>query len=224
MGGDQHVGKREQPGEDVVFEHLGAAVLEEQSCLLLVHVEGKRADPARLQTRDDSFGVDEWTAASVHEHDPLLHRFDGRGVDEMVGLLGERTVERDEVGSTQCVFERRVLDAQLDQMVVGILVDGEHLTAKVPKEPSHDRADPSRPDHGGGLAGQIEADETVEGEETWQDPADVETAYQAIVRDGTTVHQEALLNEELLRSLWPELMLPERCRRTWEDRFPDLVA
>ncbi len=57
-----------------------------------------------------------------------------------------------------------------------------------------------------------------------QDPADVETAYQAIVRDGTTVHQEALLNEELLRSLWPELMLPERCRRTWEDRFPDLVA
>ena len=57
-----------------------------------------------------------------------------------------------------------------------------------------------------------------------QDPADVETAYQALVREGTTAHQEALLNEELLRRLWPELMLPERCRRTWEDRFPDLVA
>lgn len=57
-----------------------------------------------------------------------------------------------------------------------------------------------------------------------QDPADVETAYQALVREGTTVHQEAFLNEELLRRLWPDLMLPERCRRTWEDRFPDLVA
>ncbi len=57
-----------------------------------------------------------------------------------------------------------------------------------------------------------------------QDPADVETAYQALVREGTTAHQEALLNEELLRRLWPELMLPGRCRRTWEDRFPDLVA
>lgn len=58
-----------------------------------------------------------------------------------------------------------------------------------------------------------------------QDPADVETAYQALVREGTTVQQEALLNEELLlRRLWPELMLPERCRRTWEDRSPELVA
>lgn len=57
-----------------------------------------------------------------------------------------------------------------------------------------------------------------------QDPADVEAAYQAIVRDGTTVHQEALLHEGLLRRLWPELMLPDRCRRRWEDRFPDLVA
>ena len=57
-----------------------------------------------------------------------------------------------------------------------------------------------------------------------QDPADLETAYQALVRDGTTADQEALLNEELLRRLWPDLMLPERCRRTWEDRFPDLAA
>ena len=57
-----------------------------------------------------------------------------------------------------------------------------------------------------------------------RDPADLETAYQALVREGTTADQEALLNEKLLRQLWPELMLPERCRRTWEDRFPDLAA
>jgi len=57
-----------------------------------------------------------------------------------------------------------------------------------------------------------------------QEAADLETAYQALVRDGTTADQEALLNEGLLRRLWPELMLPERCRRTWEDRFPDLAA
>ena len=55
-------------------------------------------------------------------------------------------------------------------------------------------------------------------------PADVETAYQALVREGTTTDQEALLNQTLLRGLWSELRLPERCRRTWEDRFPDLAA
>jgi hypothetical protein len=56
------------------------------------------------------------------------------------------------------------------------------------------------------------------------DPADLETAYQALVREGTTADQESLLNDRLLRRVWPELMLPERCRRVWEERFPGLAA
>ena len=55
-------------------------------------------------------------------------------------------------------------------------------------------------------------------------PADLETAYQALVREGSTGDQEALLNEGLLRRVWPELMLPERCRHIWEERFPGLAA
>lgn len=55
-------------------------------------------------------------------------------------------------------------------------------------------------------------------------PHDVEGAYQALVREGTTEVQEQLLNELLLRRVWSELTLPERCRSTWEDRFPDLSA
>lgn len=57
-----------------------------------------------------------------------------------------------------------------------------------------------------------------------QDPADLETAYQALVREGTTTEQEAFLNERLLRRVWPGLMLPERCRRIWEERFPGLAV
>lgn len=52
---------------------------------------------------------------------------------------------------------------------------------------------------------------------------DVEAAYQALVREGTPQIQEALLNETVLRRVWPALMLPERCRDTWERRFPDLA-
>jgi hypothetical protein len=50
------------------------------------------------------------------------------------------------------------------------------------------------------------------------------SAYQAIVREGTPHVQEALLNPELLRQVWPELMLAVRCRTVWEQRFPCLTA
>lgn len=49
-------------------------------------------------------------------------------------------------------------------------------------------------------------------------------AYRAIVREGTSEVQEALLNEEVLRDEWRELVLPDRCRDTWEATFPGLAA
>lgn len=56
------------------------------------------------------------------------------------------------------------------------------------------------------------------------DPGDLESSYQALVRDGATAEQEQFLNERLLRAVWSDLVLPTRCRLTWESRFPDLVG
>ncbi len=56
------------------------------------------------------------------------------------------------------------------------------------------------------------------------EPADVSAAYQALVREGTSFQQESLLNADLLRRVWPALVLPERCRRLWESRFSDLTG
>jgi hypothetical protein len=56
------------------------------------------------------------------------------------------------------------------------------------------------------------------------DDRDLRSAYQALVRDGTTQAQEDMLNEVLLLRVWSALVLPERCRRIWEDRFPNLRA
>lgn len=49
-------------------------------------------------------------------------------------------------------------------------------------------------------------------------------AYQQLVREGTPDLQEQLLNEMLLRRQWSRLVLPERCRATWEAAFSDLAA
>lgn len=48
-------------------------------------------------------------------------------------------------------------------------------------------------------------------------------AYRAIVREGTPDVQAELLNVGLLRELWPDLVLPDRCRALWEERFPILA-
>lgn len=55
-------------------------------------------------------------------------------------------------------------------------------------------------------------------------PSDVAKAYQAVLREGDAGAQEALLDRELLVRTWPDLLLPERVRATWEARFPELTA
>ena len=55
-------------------------------------------------------------------------------------------------------------------------------------------------------------------------PAGVEKAYESLVREGTARQQEELLNADLLRSVWPQLHLPTRCRELWQARFPELAA
>jgi hypothetical protein len=56
------------------------------------------------------------------------------------------------------------------------------------------------------------------------DRSELLVAYRAVVREGRTEDQEALLNRNLLLSVWPDLRLPIRCRRAWEDAFPELAA
>jgi hypothetical protein len=55
-------------------------------------------------------------------------------------------------------------------------------------------------------------------------PALVRAAYRAIVREGTPQVQESLLNADLLRRTWADLVLPVRCQALWETRFPELSA
>lgn len=55
-------------------------------------------------------------------------------------------------------------------------------------------------------------------------PGLLRAAYRAIVREGSSADQEALLNAGVLRRVWGELLLPERCRLLWEESFPELAS
>ena len=61
--GDDHIGEREHPREDVVLDHAVGKVLEEQVALFLVNVQPKRGELARLYAR---------TAALLSKSGPRL--------------------------------------------------------------------------------------------------------------------------------------------------------
>lgn len=55
------------------------------------------------------------------------------------------------------------------------------------------------------------------------DPADRWALYPAVIRSGTKDEQVSLLNRDALMNLWPTMRLPQRCRRIWREKFPELT-
>ena len=97
MGSDEHVRERQQSGEDIVMEHLGREIFEEEIAFLLVDVQTEIANRAGLQRINDRSGIDNRAAASVDEHDTWLHLLQRPGIDEAVGLGRQWTVQRHDV-------------------------------------------------------------------------------------------------------------------------------
>lgn len=54
-------------------------------------------------------------------------------------------------------------------------------------------------------------------------PSNRWSLYSAVVRDGLPADQVAILDRGLLLAMWVDLNLPVRCRRIWEDKFPELA-
>lgn len=48
--------------------------------------------------------------------------------------------------------------------------------------------------------------------------------YMAVLGEGYTDQQVALLDKATLVRLWPDLFLPIRCRQIWEAKFPELLS
>ena len=110
VGGDDHVGKRQQPHEGVVLDDRTALVVKEQVGLLFVDVEAEVADVAALEGVDHGQGVDQSAAAGVHEHHTGPHPGNRGGVHEVVRGRCERAMERDDVRTGEQVVEGQIDD------------------------------------------------------------------------------------------------------------------
>lgn len=48
--------------------------------------------------------------------------------------------------------------------------------------------------------------------------------YTRVVRSGFVADHKKFLDQQMLLKLWPALNLPVRCRKIWEQKFPELAA
>ena len=57
--------------------------------------------------------VDQPAARAIDDAHALLHRRERLGVDDVLGLVGQRRVQRDEIGALEQLVEIDLLDAEL---------------------------------------------------------------------------------------------------------------
>jgi hypothetical protein len=86
----------------------------------------------------------------------------GCRVDDVLGLLGQRRVQRDEIGALEQFVELDLLDAD----ILGALrrqerIERDHLHAQAERAVGGDRADIAAADHAQRLAGDLDAHEAV---------------------------------------------------------------
>ena len=108
-------------------------------------VERRAGDAPLVQGGDERRLVDDRAARRVHEDRGGLHDRQRRGVDEVVRGVGEREVQRDDVGAR----ERRV--------EVGVAADRLDLEPEGARALGHRGADAPRPDEREPGAAQLEA-------------------------------------------------------------------
>ncbi len=130
--------------------------------LLGEDVERRAGEAPGLEGLVERLLVDHAAAGAVDQHGPGLHRGDARGVEKVLGLVGERHVERHHVGAPEELLEGEGLhvepahEARIEHRIVGHHLHVEGLSA-----PGHLLADTAEPDDPEGLALELGAHESL---------------------------------------------------------------
>ena len=162
---DDHIGEEQQPRQRVVVDDRVRPVFVEVVAFLLVDVQPRRADLLAFERFDQRFGLDKLSAAGVDDHHAAFHAGDRGLVDEVLRLVGERAVERDDVRTAVEFVERDVGDARLaGENAVGVGVVGQNFHAESEQDADDDAGDLARADHPDGLAVHIESHESLQRE------------------------------------------------------------
>ncbi|MNG00808.1 hypothetical protein D3C84_837580 [compost metagenome] len=156
VGGDNHIGKGQQPCQHVILQGQVGAVLEKQLGLFLVHIQAQVAQLAAFQRLDQGRCVHQAAASGVDQHGAALHRSKRLGVDQVSALFIERAMQADDLRLREQLGQGQVAGAQGFDLWVGVGVVGQQLAAEAGHDPREGSADLPGADHSDGLAHQVE--------------------------------------------------------------------
>ena len=162
-----HVRHHQQQRQLVIVQHLVRTVLVEELLFLLIHVEGSRTDFMGAQTRDKVLRTDQFAAARIDDHHPVLHLLDGPQTDQELRIVRQRTVQRDDV---RIGIERRQVHhlhlIRLCKLLVGIHVVSQDIHAEAPQNLDQFLRDAPHADNARRLTVHVETHQTVQLEVT----------------------------------------------------------
>ena len=126
------------------------------------HVERRSGDAPRRQRLEQSRLVDQPAAGAIDQAQALFRQLQRFGVDDIAGLVGERGMQRDEVGAAQQLFEPDFLDAEVERPFGGeIGIVGNHPHLQPERAVGDDRADIAATDDAERLAENLHAEKFV---------------------------------------------------------------
>ena len=106
--------------------------------------------------------VDQAAARAIDDAHALFHFLQRRGIDDVLGLVGERGVQRDEIGALEQFLELDLLDAEVQRALRRQeRIVGDHLHLQADGAIGDDRADVAAADHAERLAENLDAHELV---------------------------------------------------------------
>ena len=130
--------------------------------LLDEHIERGAADMAAVEPFLQRHLVDQATARAIDDAHALLGLGQRLGGEDVARLVGQRRVQRDEVGARQQLVERHLLYTHLHRPLGGEeRIEGHHLHLEPARAVGDDRADIARADQAERLGGQLDAHEAV---------------------------------------------------------------
>ena len=115
MRGNKYVGKGQQTRQLVVLQDLIGKIFKENAFLFLVDIQRNAAHVSALQGLDEGPGMNKAPPADVDKHNPGFRQGQGVFVNNVIGLWGQREMQRDEVAFS-CERPRfHLLDAILSR-------------------------------------------------------------------------------------------------------------
>src|ERR1700753_3111063 len=97
MPANQYVRERCQPHEQVIANNLSRMITIEEWPFFVVYIKRQTTEMISLERVNNCGGVDKTTAGGVDKHCSLLHFGQRRTVDDLLGVLQERTVQTDDI-------------------------------------------------------------------------------------------------------------------------------